>query len=66
MKKITVTLTDKAEKYLNELLYSIDKGDGKVATLSEAVNYVFETLSCIEEIVGDPLTFICEYPDDKV
>lgn len=61
MKRITITLSEKAEKYFNEVAYSLDKGDGKIATNSEVVNYILESMSAIEDIVGDPLTFIGEH-----
>lgn len=59
-KKITVILSDKAEKYFNEVAYSLDFGDGKVATNSQVVNYVIETLAMVETVVGDPVDFLSE------
>ena len=51
MKKITVTLSDKAEKQFNEIMYSLPENeDGTgMCTQSQAVNYAFECLAVFEE-----------------
>jgi hypothetical protein len=60
-RKITIKLSEKAEKYFNEVIYSIDFGTGKEPTISDAVNYIIEILSDIEDCVGDPVTFLGQY-----
>lgn len=55
-KKITVTLSDEAEKYFNEVAYSLDKGDGKVATQSEVINHCLTELALFEENAGQDVT----------
>ena len=56
MKKITVTLSDKAEKYFNDVAYSLDNGDGKVATQSEVISHCLEELQMFEEASGQDVT----------
>lgn len=48
-KKITVTLSEKAEQYLNELLYSLTGKDDKPATQSECISESLETLAMFED-----------------
>lgn len=54
-KKITVTLSDKAEKYLNELMYSLTGKNDKPATQSECINESLETLAAFEKSTDDQL-----------
>jgi hypothetical protein len=50
MKRITITLSNKAEKFFNEVAYSLEPtGNRPVSTQNEIVNHVFETLSDIED-----------------
>lgn len=56
MKKITVTLSDKAEKYFNEVQYSLDYGDGKIATQSQVINHCLKELALFEEFSGTDVT----------
>lgn len=57
MKKITVTLSDKAEKYFNEVMYSLPKNaDGTgICSQSQAINESLETLSDFERTQDDQL-----------
>ena len=55
MKKITVTLSDEAEKYFNEVQYSLDNGE-KVATQSEVINHCLIELAKFEEYAGQDVT----------
>jgi len=51
MKKITVTLSDEAEAYFNEIMYSLPKeedGTG-MCTQSDAINYALMALEDLEE-----------------
>ena len=56
MKKITVNLSDKAEKYLNEVIYSLEvtdsKGNPKQCTISDAINEILETNADFESVEG--------------
>lgn len=62
MKRITVTLSDKAEKYFNEVAYSLDYGDGKVATQSQVISHCLEELALFEENAGQDVTgYLEEY-----
>lgn len=55
-KKITITLSDKAEKYFNELMYSLPGKNGEgLCTQSEAINESLETLSDFEDITQNQL-----------
>lgn len=54
-KKITVTLSEKSEKYFKEVAYSLDSGDGKVATNSDVINWALEILSDFEDNAGEDL-----------
>lgn len=56
MKRITVVLSPKAEKYLNELLYSLTGKDDKPATQSQCINESLETLSDFEKLTEDQLS----------
>lgn len=50
MKKITVTLSDEAEKMFNEIMYSLPKeedGTG-MCTQSQAINYALTGLQDLE------------------
>jgi hypothetical protein len=50
MKKITITLSDKAFRYLNEVKYSLDKGDGHTTTPSDAINKILESSADFESV----------------
>ena len=59
MKTITIKLSEKSEKYFNEVMYSLDKGDGKACTQSEAINHCLESLSNFEATTEqDVLTYL--------
>ena len=51
MKKITVTLSDKAEKYFNDIMYSLPRhADGSgMCTQSQAINYTLVSLQAAEK-----------------
>ena len=51
MKKITVTLSDKAEAYFDEIMYSLPKyADGSgMCTQSQAINYALVSLQAAEK-----------------
>lgn len=55
-KKITVTLSEKAEKYFNDVAYSLDYGNGKVATNSQVISHCLEELALFEEHAGESVT----------
>lgn len=56
--KITVTLTGKAEKMYNEIMYSLPENeDGSgMCTQSQAVNYAFKELALFEQLSGGSVT----------
>ena len=60
-KKITVTLSDKAEKYLAKLMYSLEvpnpkkEGETKQANQSDCINECLEILSDFEDVTDDQL-----------
>jgi hypothetical protein len=61
MKKITITLSKKAEKVFNEIMYSLPKEqDGsEMCKQSKAINYALESIGELETIVEtDILYFI--------
>lgn len=47
-KKITVTLSDKAEKYFNDVMYGLTDKDDKPASQSLAISESMETLGLFE------------------
>ena len=51
-KRITVILSDKAEKYFNEVKSSLDRGDGSVATNNDVINEIMETNADFERLEG--------------
>lgn len=53
-KKITVTLSDKAERYFNELRYSLETDKGP-ATISQCINESLETLADFEKVTENQL-----------
>lgn len=55
-KKITITLSKKAEEYFNQIDYSLDYGDGKIVTQSQVINHCLEELALFEEHAGQSLT----------
>lgn len=54
-KKITITLSDRAERYLAELKYSLEF-DCKVANQSQCVSHALEELAAFEDITADQIT----------
>lgn len=55
-KKITVTLSSKAEKYFNEVMYALPGKDGEgCCTQSEAINESLETLADFEKATDNQL-----------
>lgn len=65
-KKITVTLSEHAYEYFCEVAYSLDKGDGKVATQSEIINHCLLELAVFEKMAGNSVTgYLSEgWPED--
>ena len=58
MKKITVTLNDEAEKFFNEIMYSLPKepdGTG-MCSQSDAINYALLSLQEFERIMEGDIT----------
>jgi hypothetical protein len=55
-KKITITLSDAAEQYFNEVAASLDYGDGKVVNQSQVVNHCLEELALFEKTVDTSVT----------
>lgn len=55
-KKITITLTDEAEEYFNEVQHSLDDGNGKVATQSQVINHCLMELSVFEVMTETDVT----------
>ncbi len=55
-KKITITLSDDAYEYFCEVAYSLDKGDGKVATQSQIINHCLLELAIFEKLAGQSVT----------
>ena len=55
-KKITVTLSEDAYEYFCEVAYSLDKGDGKVATQSQIINHCLLELKVFEALAGESVT----------
>lgn len=56
MKKLTVKLSPEAEKYFNDVAYSLDYGDGKGATNSQVINHCLEELALFEKHAGQSVT----------
>lgn len=54
------SLSYKAQRYYMEIAYSLEGINGRPATQKEILDYLLTTLCDIEEIVGDPVTFIGE------
>lgn len=54
------SLSYKAQRYYMEIVYSLEGINGRPATHKEILDYVLTTMCDIEEIVGDPVTFIGE------
>ena len=49
-------LSEKAETYFNDVAYSLDYGDGKVATHSQVINHCLGELALFEKASGDQVT----------
>lgn len=66
-KKLQAILTEKAEKYYNKLAYDLEpkRNSGYGASQSDVVNYALETLSDIEDIIGDPVTWLQEQKESQ-
>lgn len=54
-KKITVTLSDAAERYFNEVAGTLDFGNG-VPTQSQVISHCLEELKIFEQLNDDSLT----------
>lgn len=54
-KKITITLSDKAEKFFNEVMYSLEGCNEKPCTQTEAINWCLEALQDFEVNSGQDL-----------
>ena len=69
-KKITITLSDKAEEYFNEVMYSLPKNDDGtgMCTQNQAINHVLEAAYDFEQTQGiDILGFIyCRDNEEKL
>lgn len=48
-KKITITLSDKAEKYLDKVRYCLEKDTDTFITQSYAINHCLEELATFED-----------------
>lgn len=56
MNKITVTLTDKADRYFALLAYGLTKEDGATpANKSECINHVLEAMGRFEEVTDNDI-----------
>lgn len=58
-KTITVTLSEKAEKYFDELMYGLEFPQGEElvqATESQAISHALEELAAFEEYTDDQVT----------
>jgi hypothetical protein len=58
-------LTYKAQRYWLEVAYSLEGINGRCATQKEILDYVLTTLCDIEELVGDPITWIGEQKESN-
>jgi len=69
MKKITVTLNDEAERFFNEIMYSLPKPgtEGDLCTQSDAINHALISLSEMEDYIEKMnLCKTCEELSDKI
>lgn len=68
-KRITIYLSDAAEKYFNLVMYGLEvpdgKGDTKPCNQSQAISHCLEELALFEEFTEDQLTnwLLTNYPD---
>lgn len=53
------TLSEKAQKQYAEIAYSLEGAKGS-ATQKEILQYLLETISDVEEVCGDPVSFVQE------
>lgn len=61
-KKITVTLSDKAEKYFHQVKATLDRGEGELLTYSEIISEILEVNADFEMLTeGD----LCGWIDDN-
>ena len=69
MKKITITLNGEAERFFNEIMYSLPKPgtEGDLCSQSDAINHALISLSEMEEYF-DALDLCkeCEEKSDKI
>lgn len=56
MSKKTIILSKEAEEYFNEVAYSLDYGDGKVASNSQIINHCLEELALFEKYTNESVT----------
>ena len=66
MKRITVTLTDEAEKVFNEIMYSLPKekdGSG-MCTQSDAISYALNRMWSLEQTEEENDALARKYPND--
>jgi len=66
MKRITVTLTDDAERVFNEIMYSLPKekdGSG-LCTQSQAISYALNRMWSLEQTEEENDTLARKYPND--
>lgn len=63
MKRITVKLEGKAEKYFHEVAYSLDTPDGELATHSEIINHCLTELAMFEDKMGESIS---DYFSDEI
>ena len=54
-KKITITLSDKAEAYFNEVMYSLTDENDKPCNQSMAISESLETLAVFEKVTDNQL-----------
>lgn len=65
MAKHTITLSQKAETYLGELLYSLTSKNDRPANMSECISEAMESLADFEKLTEDQLVnwLNTNYPD---
>lgn len=55
-KKAAIKLTDSAQTYYNEVAYSLDYGNGEVATMEQVLSHCLEELAEFENKFGESVT----------
>lgn len=61
-KKITITLSDKAEQYFNLVKATLDRGEGPLLNNSQIMSEILEVNSDFESLTEDNL---CSWIDDN-